>query len=158
MTSTSDIFTPPIAYYVSYLGSTVVGKKHTQSILPWILCELKRKGDHKYVMLEISCPNLRTTLTDGSRDVLFEYPLRSLSRLIQTKTEPKCFGFLHKETRKLSDPNVYTCHTFLAHNTKTVSTCTSICNPKSVNWPPWSSDPTNGWSTDPTNPLLPMLP
>ena len=121
MTSAYHMFTPPIAYYVSYLGSTVVEKKHTQTILPWMLCEMKRKGNTTQVMLEIRFPNLRTTLTDGTRDILFEYPVWSLSRVIQGKTEPKCFGFLHKETWKCSDKKTYTYHMFLAHNTKTVS-------------------------------------
>ena len=111
------------SYIVIHLGSAVVDRRFPpKSIMPWVMAEVKRSRDtFKEVSLNVLSHTLKAVAYDDSSSksvrTVFEHKLNSVSRFAKTHQDPRCFGYLRRESL-YSD---YECHVFLAHDEKVVS-------------------------------------
>ena len=112
------------SYIVIHLGSTTVDRRFPpKSIMPWVMAEVKRSRDtFKEISLNVMSHTLKAVSYDDSSSkyvrTVFEHKLNSVSRFAKTHQDPRCFGYLRRESL-YSD---FECHVFLAHDEKVVST------------------------------------
>ena len=111
------------SYIVIHLGSAFIDRRFPpKSIMPWVMAEVKRSKDtFKEISLKVLLHTLKAVAYDDSSSksvrTVFEHKLHSLSRFAKTHQDPRCFGYLRRESL-YSD---YECHVFLAHDEKVVS-------------------------------------
>ena len=104
------------SFQVKYLGNIVLGRRYTPIILPWVLAEVRRKGEYRCITLNVQTQFLQATLDKGN-EVIFDHKLNRLSRFTKAKWEPECFAYL---TREDIEKSPFTCHVFLAPSHKEV--------------------------------------
>ena len=113
-------------FEVSYLGESVLDRRYTQPMLPWIMAEVRRRQDKRAVVLEVLAQTLKAVPVAGEGDgegpgpgpaeagaapPLFEHKLQSLSRFARTHQDPKCFAYLTRANVEAP----FSCHVFEAN-------------------------------------------
>ena len=111
------------SFQVKYLGNIVLGRRYTPIILPWVLAEVKRKGEYRYITLNVQKQFLQATLDDVGSEVIFNHKLNRLSRFTRAKWDPACFAYL---TREDIEKSPFTCHVFIAVSHEEVRNLTKL--------------------------------
>ena len=108
------------SFKVKYLGNIVLGRRYTPIILPWVLAEVRRKGEYKCIALNAqrSTHSLEASLLEEGQGVIFKHKLGRLSRFTRAKWNPCCFAYL---TREDIEKSPFTCHVFEAPSKEEVS-------------------------------------
>ena len=112
----------PASFVVIHLGSAVVDRRFPpKSIMPWVMAEVKRSKDtFKEVCLQVLSHTIKAVSYEDcatkSIRTVFEHKLHGLSRFAKTHQDPRCFGYLRRESL-YSD---FECHVFLANDEKVV--------------------------------------
>ncbi|XP_067663827.1 TBC1 domain family member 1-like isoform X1 [Haliotis asinina] len=106
-------------FKVAYLGSSCMDRRHTQSVQPWVMAEIRRRKEGaREVTLEVLSHSLKATGCDDiGTDVLFEHKLQELTRFAKLHQEPRCFAYLSRQQLNSDD---FECHVFMAHEPDTV--------------------------------------
>lgn len=110
------------SFIVIHLGSATIDRRFPpKSIMPWVMAEVKRSRDtFKEVSLMILSHTIKAVAYDdcASRSVrtVFEHKLHGISRFAKTHQDPRCFGYLRRDSL-YSD---FECHVFLAYDEKVV--------------------------------------
>ena len=121
------------SFQVKYLGNIVLGRRYTPIILPWVLAEVKRKGEYRCITLNVQKQFLQGTLDDIGSEVIFNHKLNRLSRFTRVKWDPACFAYL---TREDIEKSPFTCHVFIAVSHEEVRNSTKLVQGKwKVSWP-----------------------
>ena len=94
-------------FTIRYLGESVLDRRYTQAMLPWVMCEVRHQNIGQKVGVEVLSNALKATAVDSAR-ILFEHKLQTLSRFARSHQDPKCFVYL---TRPSTDAP-FTCHVF----------------------------------------------
>ena len=124
--STTLEMSPNKVFSVLYLGESVLDRRYTQQMLPWIMAEVRRRPDKREIVVEILPHTLRAwacgrvqgaDLPPGPSVPVFEHRLHSLSRFARTHQDPKCFAYLTRAN--LESP--FSCHVFQAPDESVVS-------------------------------------
>ena len=112
----------PKSFVVIHLGCAVVDRRFPpKSIMPWVMAEVKRSRDtFKEVSLQVLSHTIKAISYEDSVSksvcTVFEHKLHGLSRFAKTHQDPRCFGYLRRESL-YSD---FECHVFLANDEKVV--------------------------------------
>ena len=121
MESRSDDDETP-SFVVIHLGSAFIDRRFPpKSIMPWVMAEVKRSKDtFKEISLQVLSHTIKAVSYDDSVSksmrTVFEHKLHGLSRFAKTHQDPRCFGYLRRESL-YSD---FECHVFLANDEKVV--------------------------------------
>ncbi|XP_046369394.2 TBC1 domain family member 1-like isoform X2 [Haliotis rufescens] len=101
-------------FKVAYLGSSCMDRRHTQSVQPWVMAEIRRRKEGaREVTLEVLPHCLKATSCDDmGTDALFEHKLQELTRFAKLHQEPRCFAYLSRQQLNSDD---FECHVFMAH-------------------------------------------
>lgn len=107
-------------FKVAYLGSSCMDRRHTQSVQPWVMAEIRRRKEGaREVTLEVLSHCLKATSCDDmGTDALFEHKLQELTRFAKLHQEPRCFAYLSRQQLNSDD---FECHVFMAHEPDAVS-------------------------------------
>lgn len=99
-------------FFVTYFGELVLDQRHTHQMLPWVIAEVRRRQQSRFILLQVLSQTLRAVTCDStvSSQQMFEHKLQSLSRFARSHQDPKCFAYL----TRTSAASIYTCHVFQA--------------------------------------------
>lgn len=97
------------AFHVTYYGESVLDRRYTRPMLPWIMAEIRRKSPKLELVLEILPDShvLQGTVR-STNEVLFRHRLPTVSSFARAYQDPTCFVYL---TRTNVD-SPFTCHVF----------------------------------------------
>lgn len=107
-----------------YYGETVVSRRHTPVMLPWVIAEARRKGSTtggkpvKLVVENGIVKVFRAGLEQEFSDegLLFEHDLQAMTRFMQLSSDTRCFSYL----RSLQEAS-FNCYVFVAADAAEVS-------------------------------------
>lgn len=114
LTSLSSV--SPDSFTVFYLGEYTLDRRYTQSMLPWVMAEVRIRGTGQMVSLVVEQALLRARSLNLNQ-VLFEHKLQTMTRFAKTLRDVRCFSYL---TRANVDA-AFTCHVYQAEDEGTVS-------------------------------------
>lgn len=120
---------PVRSYRVKYIGNTVLDRRYTLPMLPWIIADIKRQGydisvkdwKAKDIFLQVTETALKATSISDAR-VLFVHPLATINKFTQTAQDKTCFTYLTRE----SADSQFNCHVFQATDESVVSFAVSF--------------------------------
>ena len=107
------------AYTVTYIGSYLLDRKYTQSMLPWVIAGIRRKpSQDRIVTLEVLAETLRGSIyTPNGIETLFDHNLNHLFRFTQIPQDKSFFAYLSRENIRAQ----FSCHVFQAPDETQVS-------------------------------------
>ena len=100
-----------------YLGSAVLDKRYTLSMLPWVIAEVKRRRERASIDLNVEAMIVKA-VDCSSRTTLFHHNVQTITRYTRS-TDKKCFSYL---TRIPEDVSSCYCYVFEAVEIAAVST------------------------------------
>lgn len=96
-----------------YLGNSLLDRRYTQSMLPWVIAEVKRRKERLQIDLNVELMTVKAL--DESNCLIFEHRVQTITRCARS-LDKKCFAYLTKS----SADNCY-CYVFEAHDGTSVS-------------------------------------
>lgn len=100
-----------------YLGSAVLDKRYTLSMLPWVIAEVKRRRERASIDLNVEAMIVKA-VDCSSRTTLFQHNVQTITRYTRS-TDKKCFSYLTRIPEEVS--SCY-CYVFEAVESAAVST------------------------------------
>ncbi|XP_064607616.1 TBC1 domain family member 1-like isoform X2 [Liolophura sinensis] len=98
-------------YSVIYMGYAELDRRYTQTVMPWVMAEVKRRKQFQEVNLEVTKTTLRgITKNTTQPEIVFDHRLHSLSRFARMFSDRSCFGYLTRQQLH----NNFQCHVFIA--------------------------------------------
>ena len=110
------------AFPARYLGFSVLDRRYTQPMLPWVMADIRNQKLRKPVSVEISGHFLEAK-DMTTADLVLKHKLHTLSRFARAHQDPKCFAYLNRQTS--DEP--FTCHMFEATDPSIVSKNLVLC-------------------------------
>ena len=104
-------------FMIFYLGSLILDRRHTQTMLPWVMAEVRRRHEISPIKLSVHPEMLLALSADGEGKVVFEHKLQGLSRFARTHQDLTIFAY---STRSGAE-SPFTCHVFQAMESEQVS-------------------------------------
>ena len=92
-----------------YLGNAVLDRRYTQSMLPWVIAEVRRKRERTPIDLNVEDMTVKAVDCSSSA-TLFQHKVHTITRCARS-TDKKCFSYLTKIPDEIS--SCY-CHVFEA--------------------------------------------
>lgn len=102
-------------FTVHYLGSSELDKRYTQSMLPWVIAEVRRRHDIQSLCLQIKGDKLEARL--GNEEIFFIHELNNLFRFAQIHQDKTLFAYLYR----LNAHEHFVCHVYQAESRTIVS-------------------------------------
>ena len=97
----------------TYLGNALVDRRYTQSMLPWVISEVKRRKERVEIHLNVEFMTVKAL--DLAGGLVFQHRVQTITRCARSR-DKKCFAYLTKG----SADNCY-CYAFEVHDTTSVS-------------------------------------
>lgn len=89
-----------------YYGSITLDRRYTPAMLPWLVAEVKRRGQRgRQIKLEVKGHTLKCHCANGN--LWFEHKLNAIYRFIQTSHNKRCFGYLVKDVQDAASQHCY---------------------------------------------------
>ena len=101
-----------------YLGSAVLDKRYTQSMLPWVIAEVRRRKERTPIDLNVESMTVKA-VDCSSSNTLFQHKVQTITRCARS-VDKKCFSYLTKIPEEVS--SCY-CYVFEAVETSSVRNC-----------------------------------
>ena len=99
-----------------YAGSAVLDKRYTQSMLPWVIAEVRRKKERTPIDLNVEEMTVKAVDCSSSK-TLFQHQVQTITRCARS-ADKKCFSYLTKIPDEVA--SCY-CYVFEAVETSSVS-------------------------------------
>ncbi|KAL4604983.1 TBC1 domain family member 4 isoform X1 [Arapaima gigas] len=140
-------------FRLCYLGSSPLDQRTTLPMLPWLVAEIRRRGergDAREVQLRLTPPLLRCVPADsggsGGSVFIFEHHAHAISRFVHNSHDVRCFAYLIRS--RPDDPeSEMACHVFRALEPGQNSSCTAKFDPVSLPPPLCQGVPTQSVQT-----------
>ena len=100
-----------------YLGSAVLDKRYTLSMLPWVIAEVRRRRERTSIDLNVEAMTVKAA-DCSSGTTLFHHNVQTITRYTRS-TDKKCFSYLTRIPEEVS--SCY-CYVFEAVECAAVST------------------------------------
>ena len=77
-----------------YLGNSVVDRRYTQSMLPWVIAEVRRKKARRHIDLKVELMTVKA-VNVATESIVFQHNVQTITRCARS-TDLKCFAYLTK--------------------------------------------------------------
>ncbi|RMX40307.1 hypothetical protein pdam_00008698 [Pocillopora damicornis] len=95
----------PASFRFVYLGSSVLDKRYTQHMLPWVIAEIRRKNERNQIDLNVK--EMTVEAVDCSAaSTLFQHKVQTITRCARS-VDKKCFAYLTKIPDDVSSCHCY---------------------------------------------------
>lgn len=105
----------PDSFRFIYLGSTLLDKRYTQHMLPWVIAEIRRKNERNLIDLNVEAMTVKA-VDCSAASTLFQHKVQTITRCARS-VDKKCFAYLTKIPDEVS--SCY-CYVFEAVETSSV--------------------------------------
>ena len=110
-------------FFMTYFGELVLDQRHTHPMLPWVMAEVRRQQQARFILLQVLPQTIQAVRCDSSQ-LMFEHKLQSLSRFVRSHQVANCFAYL--TTARAG--SVCTCHVFEASDEPMVRYNNYVCS------------------------------
>ncbi|XP_077983763.1 TBC1 domain family member 1-like isoform X2 [Glandiceps talaboti] len=104
-----------MTFRLIYFGEESLDRRFTQSMLPWILAEVRRRTERRMAVVQLSNKTL-LCIDEETGAISFEHRLQGISRICRCQRDKRCFTYLYK----INADADFNCHVFQAVDSDTV--------------------------------------
>ncbi|XP_070552767.1 TBC1 domain family member 1-like isoform X2 [Ptychodera flava] len=98
-----------MTFNLMYYGVESLDRRFTQSMLPWILAEVRRRLQTRRIIIQLSAKSL-LCIDEETGSILFEHRLQGISRISRCQRVKTCFAYLYR----INADSDFSCHVFQA--------------------------------------------
>lgn len=94
---------PSQSFHLKYLGNSVLDRRYTSPMIPWIIADIKRSSQRKTkdVILEVSDVSIRvitsTNKGQGDPKILFVHQISSINKFSRSVTDSRIFSYMTRD-------------------------------------------------------------